>query len=164
MPRLTAIRKQALDEMMRGAIFDASVAVLAEHGVEGMTMDRVAMAAGLAKGSLYHYFRGKQALLEFVHGKLVDPIFESLRQIVTTAQPAVEKLNRHLDSLLAHVSQNAHAFKLLYQDPTALGLLQTAHQRSREAASECLAEIFRQGVAEGVFCAVEPSVLWSRLC
>ena len=49
MPKLTAIRKQALDEMMREAIFEATVAVLSEHGVEGMTMDRVALAAKVAK-------------------------------------------------------------------------------------------------------------------
>jgi AcrR family transcriptional regulator len=161
MPKLTAIRKQALDEMMRGAIFQATVRVLAEHGVKGLTMDRVAAAADLAKGSLYHYFEGKQALLEFVHGKLVDPIFESLRQIVPAARPALEKLSMHLDSLLKHVSQNVQAFELLYQDPTVLGLLQTAHQRAREAASACLSEVFRQGIAEGVFRDVDPLLLTS---
>ena len=56
MPKLTAIRKQALDEMMREAIFQAAKAVLAKHGVDGMTMDRVAVEADVAKGSLYHYF------------------------------------------------------------------------------------------------------------
>ena len=66
MPRLTAIRKQALDEMMKNALFEASVAVLSEHGAEGMTMDRVALAASMAKGSLYRYFRSKQELLESI--------------------------------------------------------------------------------------------------
>ncbi len=91
-PRLTAIRKQALDEMMKEALFEATVAVLSEHGVDGMTMDRVALAAGVAKGSLYRYFRSKRDLLEFVYAKMIDPIFQDLDEIVATEQPAIEKL------------------------------------------------------------------------
>ena len=49
MPKLTAIRKQALDDIMKEAIFEATVAVLGQHGVEGMTMDRVATAAGVRR-------------------------------------------------------------------------------------------------------------------
>jgi AcrR family transcriptional regulator len=62
MPRLSRTRKQLLNAMMNDAIFDAAVAVLAEHGFKGMTMDRVAAAANLAKGSLYGYVESKPKL------------------------------------------------------------------------------------------------------
>ena len=110
MPKLTAIRKQALDEMMREAIFEATVAVLSEHGVEGMTMDRVALAAKVAKGSLYHYFPGKQALLEFVFAKMVDPVTTNLHEIVAGARPALEKLANHLAMLLEHIGRHTQVF------------------------------------------------------
>lgn len=159
MPKLTAIRKQALDEMMRDAIFDAAVAVLAEHGVEGMTMDRVALAAEVAKGSLYHYFSGKQALLEFVYAKTIDPIFQNLEEIVATEKSAREKLSIHLAKLLEHVAKHLRVFKLLFQDDTAQGLLQSSQRRTREACSKRLAQVFRQGIAEGVFHPAEPLLL-----
>ena len=88
------IRKQALDEMMKEALFEATVAVLSEHGVDGMTMDRVASEAGVAKGSLYRYFRSKRDLLEFVYTKLVDPIFQDLEEMAAQEQPAIESLVR----------------------------------------------------------------------
>lgn len=159
MPRLTALRKQALDEMMREAIFQAASAVLAEHGVEGMTMDRVALAAAVAKGSLYHYFPSKQALLELVFAKTVAPILQNLDEIVARQQPAVEKLASHLNNLLEHVAQHSQVFKLLFQDDTAQGLLQASQRRSREAGSQRLAEVFRQGIAEGMFRPGDPLVL-----
>jgi AcrR family transcriptional regulator len=159
MPKLTAIRKQALDEIMKEAIFTATIAVLSEHGLEGMTMDRVAAAAEVAKGSLYRYFPSKKELLEFVYAKLVDPIFKDLEETVAREQPAVEKLSSNLLALLEHVTKHAQAHRLLFEDETVHGLLQSSERRTLEAASQELAEIFRQGIAEGVFRPADPRML-----
>ena len=159
MPKLTAIRKQALDELMREGIFQASVAVLAEQGAEGMTMDRVATAAGVAKGSLYHYFPGKKALLEFMYAKIMDPIFQDLEAVVASEQPALEKLSAHLGKLLEHIGTNSQVFRLLFEDDLAQGLLQSSQRRTRDAVGKRLAEVFRQGIEEGVFRPADPLVL-----
>lgn len=161
MPKLTAIRKQALDETMREAIFEAAMAVLAEHGVEGMTMDRVAVAANVAKGSLYHYLPGKQALLELVYTRIVEPIVQNLETVVASDRPAIEKLANHLGTLLEHVSQNLQVFRLLFRDNTAQGLLHDLHRRSHEDACQRMTEVFRQGIAEGAFRPEDPRLLTS---
>ena len=159
MPRLTAIRKQALDEMMKEALFDATVAVLSEHGVDGLTMDRVAAEAGVAKGSLYRYFRSKRDLLEFVYAKMVDPIFQDLEELAAKEQPAVEKLAEQLRAMLEHVARHAQVHKLLFEDDATHGLLRSSEQRTIEAASQRLAGVFKQGIAEGVFRSADPLML-----
>jgi AcrR family transcriptional regulator len=160
MPRLSTIRKQALDEIMKEALYEATVEVLSDHGVDGMTMDRVAVAAGVAKGSLYRYFRGKRELLEFVHAKIIDPLFQDLNElVVATGQPAVAKLAAHLHTLLEHVAKHAQVFRLLFDDDAAQDLLQSSERCTRKAAGQRMAEIFRQGIAEGVFRPVDPLVL-----
>ena len=159
MPKLTAIRKQALDEMMKEALFEATVAVLSEHGVDGMTMDRVAAGAGMAKGSMYRYFRSKRELLEFVYGKTVDPFFQHMEEILAAEQPAMEKLSGQLRALLEHVARHAQVHRLLFEDDTAHGLLQSSERRTLQAASRRLAEVFRQGIAEGVFRPADPLLL-----
>lgn len=159
MPKLTAIRKQALDDIMKEAIFEATVAVLGQHGVEGMTMDRVAAAAGVAKGSLYRYFRGKRDLLEFVHAKVIDPIVQDSERMLATEQPAIEKLAGHLHMFLDHIASHVRVFKLLFEDDAVHGLLQSSERRTHEVASRRLAELFRQGIAEGVFLPEDPFLL-----
>lgn len=159
MPRLTAVRKQALDQMMKQAIFEAAVAVLTEHGVEGLTMDRVALAANMAKGSLYRYFSSKKDLVEFVYANVIDPIHQHLRGIVATEQPAIEKLATHLYKVLEHVAKHVRVFKLLFHDDMAQGLLRSSQRRIHEAGCQLLAEVFRQGVSEGVFRPADPLVL-----
>lgn len=156
MPRLTAIRKQALDEMMKEAFFEATVAVLSEHGVDGLTMDRVATKAQVAKASLYRYFHSKRDLLESVYAKVVDPICQDLEETVASELPAVEKLARQLHTLLEHVAAHGQIHRLLFEDDTALGLLQPSERRTTELVSQQLAEIFRQGMEEGAFHRADP--------
>jgi AcrR family transcriptional regulator len=124
-----------------------------------MTMDRVASAAGVAKGSVYNYFGSKKGLLEFAYAKLVDPIFHDLTEIVATELPAIEKLASHLRTLLEHVAKHARVFRLLFDDDTAHGLLQSSERSTHEAACQRLAQIFGQGISEGVFRPADPLVL-----
>jgi len=159
MPRLSAIRKRALDEMMKQALFEATVGVLNEHGVDGLTMERVAAEAGMAKGSLYRYFPSKRDLIEFVYAKMVDPIFQDLEAIETADRPAMEKLVQQARGFLEHVAQHAQVYRLLFEDDTAHGLLQSSERRKVQAAAQRLANIFRQGMDEGVFRAGDPLLL-----
>ncbi|NMC18920.1 MAG: TetR/AcrR family transcriptional regulator [Thermogutta sp.] len=159
MPRLTAIRKRALDEIMKEALFEATVSVLSEQGVDGLTMDRVAAAAGVAKGSLYRYFRGKPDLLKFVYAKMVDPIFQDLDRMAASEQPVIEKLSGQLRGLLEHAASHAQIHKLLFEDEVAHALLQSSERSTVEVASRRLAEVFRQGIEEGVFRPADPLML-----
>jgi len=144
---------------MREAIFEAAVIVLGEHGVEGMTMDRVRLAAGVAKGSLYRYFRSKRDLLQLVYAKVIDPIFDDLAQTVTTEQPAIEKLATHLRRMLEHLAKHEKVFKILIEDETAQGILRSSQRSSCETGSQRLAGIMRQGIAEGVLRPADPRLL-----
>lgn len=159
MPRLTAIRKRALDEMMKEALFEATITVLSDHGVKGMTMDRVALAAGMAKGSVYNYFGSKKDLLEFVHTKIINPILNDLTETVATEQSATEKLASHLRKLLEHVAKHARVFRLLFDDDTTHSLIHSSERTTCEIGSQRLAEIFRQGISEGAFRPADPLVL-----
>jgi AcrR family transcriptional regulator len=158
-PKLTDIRKQALDGMMKEALFEATVAVLNRHGVDGMTMERVAAEAGIAKGSLYRYFASKRELVEFVFAKTIDPIFESIDNVVASTQPAIDKLVTQLYALLDHVAKHAQVHRLLFEDETAHGILQSSERRTAEVAGRQMANIFRQGIEEGVFRPEDPLML-----
>ena len=159
MPRLSQIRKQAVDELMKEVLYEATVSVLSEFGAHGMTMERVAVAAGMAKGSLYRYFRSKRELLEFVHSKLTDPAFEVFERLAASDQPAVEKLREQLRWLLDHVAEHLTVHKLLFEDENAHGLLQASVRRAAATIVEYLEGFFRQGIDEGVFQSDNPDRL-----
>lgn len=47
-------------------IIEAAVRIAAQHGITGASMDQIAEAAGVAKGSLYYNFKSKDAIFEEV--------------------------------------------------------------------------------------------------
>lgn len=76
--------------MARGStkqlITDAAVRVAAQHGISGASMDQIAEAAGVAKGSLYYNFASKDALFE----QVIRDGFERLGDAIDAARDQVE--------------------------------------------------------------------------
>jgi len=62
----------------RQAILDAALTVFAEHGYEAARLDDVAAHAGVAKGTLYLYFKDKQALFAALVRSAVSPILDTV--------------------------------------------------------------------------------------
>ena len=64
LPLLDASRPERADAARnRRRVLDAAAALFAEHGVDGISMDAVARAAGVGKGTLFRRFGDRQGLL-----------------------------------------------------------------------------------------------------
>jgi len=68
----------------RQAILDAALAVFAERGYEAARLDDVAARAGVAKGTLYLYFRDKEGLFETLVRGAVSPILDRVEEAAGT--------------------------------------------------------------------------------
>jgi AcrR family transcriptional regulator len=155
MPKLSQKRKELLNAMMKEAIYDAAVSVLREHGVNGMTMDRVAATANLAKGSLYNYFRDKQELLRFVYEKIVDPISQAIAETAVASLTAPQKLETILRTLFEHLGRHHGVLSLLLKDEPTRAIVEPRKQSGRAAALRHFVEIISQGIAERSFRALD---------
>lgn len=60
MPRLS------IEQLRRHELAEAAYEILQEEGIAGTTLAKVAERAGMSKGIVLHYFRGKDELLEVV--------------------------------------------------------------------------------------------------
>ncbi|MEV7554599.1 helix-turn-helix domain-containing protein [Amycolatopsis sp. NPDC089917] len=67
----------------RVAILDAAASLFAEHGVEGVSMDQVAAAAGVGKGTLFRRFGDKAGLA----AALLDARERVLQEGILTGPP-----------------------------------------------------------------------------
>jgi AcrR family transcriptional regulator len=159
MPRLTQKRKELLGAMMKEAIYEAAVSVMTEHGVEGMTMDRVAAAANMAKGNLYNYFRDKRELLQFIHERMVAPIMRALEEVTYVQMSAIDKLRSVLRTLLEHMAEHYEVMGLMLRSDTARAFLEPAERSLRATGLNYFTTIFRQGIQEGLFRPLDPTDL-----
>ncbi len=62
----------------RQAILDAALTVFAERGYEAARLEDMAARAGVAKGTLYLYFKDKEALFEALVRGAVSPMLEKV--------------------------------------------------------------------------------------
>jgi AcrR family transcriptional regulator len=76
----------------RAAILDAALHVFAEHGYESARLDEVAARAGVAKGTLYLYFKDKEDLFEAMVRSAVAPIMGQMGHLATAPDVQTEVL------------------------------------------------------------------------
>ena len=82
----------------RGRIINAAWSLFYEQGYEATTIDEIVEASGTSKGSFYHYFEGKDALLGSL-SFLFDEKYEQLKDEIDPDMNAFDKLlllNREL--------------------------------------------------------------------
>jgi AcrR family transcriptional regulator len=71
-PRKTPLQKRSEETV--AVILEAAARVLELHGFEGFNTNAIAERAGVSIGSLYQYFRSKDALLSGLIGREVAPL------------------------------------------------------------------------------------------
>jgi TetR/AcrR family transcriptional regulator, cholesterol catabolism regulator len=67
-------------DLRRGAIIDLAAELFDRHGYGRVSMEQIATAAGVAKPTLYHYFRGKDEILRGIHESFIDLLLDRQRE------------------------------------------------------------------------------------
>ncbi len=86
-------------EEKRVSLLDAAARVVAERGDSAPTA-LIAKAAGVAEGSLFTYFRNKEALLTELHGALIAEVFAAVPSDLDARTGSREKLLHIWTSIL----------------------------------------------------------------
>lgn len=73
--------RRADPTLRKEAILAAALTVFAERGYEAARLDDVAARAGVAKGTLYLYFKDKEALFEELLRGAVTPVIEGINAL-----------------------------------------------------------------------------------
>ncbi|MEV7229153.1 TetR/AcrR family transcriptional regulator [Polymorphospora sp. NPDC051019] len=66
------VRRQARGERRIAEILDAALSLFAEVGYEAATTNAIAARAGISPGSLYQFFRNKEAIAQALSARLVE--------------------------------------------------------------------------------------------
>lgn len=64
---------------------------VAEKGFSNVTLEDIAIRAGVSKGVTLYYFSSKEDLFRELFGWLIDSIHERMREAVASAEDPVER-------------------------------------------------------------------------
>ncbi len=83
--------RKTTEKSTKGKIVAAAWELFYENGYDDTTVDAIVEKSGTSKGSFYHYFDGKDALLSSL-SYLFDEKYESLKDNLDPGMSAFEKL------------------------------------------------------------------------
>jgi AcrR family transcriptional regulator len=131
MPRIRAASVAEHRTMQRRALLDAARALLSEGGTEALTFPALAERTGLARSSVYEYFRSRAAVVEELCA--VDfPVWAAeVESAMESANTAEGRIEAYVRSQLALVGDRRHravaAISAGELDPGAREKIRAAH-------------------------------------
>src|SRR5690606_5312147 len=60
----------------KAIIFESTLELVREHGIHGFPISEVAKKGGIAVGTIYHYFEGKDQLIQELYQYVVELIYQ----------------------------------------------------------------------------------------
>jgi TetR/AcrR family fatty acid metabolism transcriptional regulator len=109
----TLSKEDVVREFRMREILAAARRVIADHGFQGATIDRVAEEARIAKGTVYLYFDNKDDLLQAAMEEGLISFGEQIRAEVAQVDDPLEKLRRLVTVQLEIMDANQDFIKAL---------------------------------------------------
>jgi AcrR family transcriptional regulator len=146
-------KKKIVTEFRTREILAAARRLIQDRGVEAMTMEEIAAAAGVAKGTVYLYFQGKDDLVQALLSQVGENLVRDLEALLEIPESAREKLNRLVTFLLELLEQERVLFPIYARE-----VIRSGHHRweQEEKYLALLTRFFAQGVKSGQFIAADP--------
>lgn len=123
----------------RAQLLALGLDLFSERAYDAISIDEIALAAGISKGLLYHYFPTKRDFY-------AAAIREASRQLLDCTRPdesapPVERMRLGLDAYLAYVERRGPAYSALLRggigsDPAVAGIVQETRDRFLERLIE----------------------------
>jgi TetR/AcrR family fatty acid metabolism transcriptional regulator len=134
----------------RARILEAAIKVFAERGFHSATVAEIARAAGVADGTIYLYFKGKDDLLLRLFDEKMTELLADAKAAVAQERTAPGKLRRFIQLHLAVVERNPDlASVLIVELRQSAQFLKAADRHKLAAYVDLIAEIVRAGQESG---------------
>jgi len=158
-----ARRRRADPTLRREELIDAAQREFAERGVAGTAISDIVKAAGVAQGTFYLYFAGKDDIVTAVAERAGDSLADAIEAAVAAANSGVlARFQAFFDSIAAAGCRPAEAeLAAIFHQPENRAVHDRMAERVGLRIAGLLEDVVRQGVAEGVFHVADPvSAAW----
>jgi AcrR family transcriptional regulator len=149
-PRYSEKQKAALDALMRDDVYRHALRIIETDGLSGLTVDGIAKAIGVSRGTLYNYFADRDAIVDFVEDRTFTPLLDAIDEIADGDLESAAKLEAIAAAVFAGVHENfALVMALSPEKPRRYSrdCKQEGHRRGQAA----IQRVIEQGMNEGNF-------------
>jgi AcrR family transcriptional regulator len=145
--------------MTRDDILDAAAQVFSQKGYHAASMQDIAGAVNLRKGSLYHHVSSKQEILVDLLDRALDLLIERISRVLAQPLGPEEKLRQAMRVYLEIFAEHADLSAVLLLEHRSLEpALHSRHIPRRDRFEGMWRELIREGKQSGIFCSASPSL------
>ncbi len=121
----------------RESLLDAGVHVAENHGLAGLSVNRVVAEAGVAKGTFYVHFDNREAFVDAVHARFHARVQSAVARATNGVPPGAERIVRgaeaYLDTCLEDRAVKALALEAR-SNPDLAASMAVRHERFASSA------------------------------
>lgn len=116
MPLLGKTRKDVIKEFRTAELLGAARKLFAEKGFHAATVDDIAAAAGVAKGTVYLYYRSKQDIYwgALEHG--IKELHNEIQTRLTEEQTPEKKVRAFIEIKIRYFEMNRDFFRIYFSE------------------------------------------------
>jgi len=147
MPRT---KQQVVSEFRRAEILDAARKVFARKGFEGGSVDEIAAAAGLAKGTIYLYFKSKEEVYRALLAQGMEAVKAGTLARIDEAPTVHKKIEAFILVRLENAERNREIFQVTdTQSGSGLAITRSQYRNWLQEPVEALARAIRKAQKRG---------------
>ena len=140
----------------RERILAAALKLFAHEPYQAVTMDRVAEAAGVAKGTLYLYFPSKDALYLGILSHGLDTAYRTYQASADPRLPLVERMRRSIEVTVEFYDRRRDFLQFFAtEEPRLADARNRIIEESRERGFNFFASLIEEGIRTGVFLPID---------
>ncbi len=163
-PRPQPTNKEIVTEFRTRQILAAARRLMQSRGVEAVTMGEIAASAGVAKGTVYLYFPGKDHLVQSLISQVGANILADIEAVVSGSGTPLTKVQEVAAVLLDYLMRERDLFPVYARDLLRCGR-GADHgywlhlQEMEERFVTLVDELFAEGIESGQFIRANPRLL-----
>ena len=157
-------RKLKERKVRQDLILDGALQVFKSKGIEGSTMDEIALEAGFGKATLYYYFKSKEEVFSAILTNGWKSLWDNLEPVISEDNKSPRDT---FVNILLCISDNVRSrpglYEFLFNAPKKINFDSQDWRPYQERIYSVISTLLEEGIKLGEFPKSKPEVLFKAL-
>ena len=159
------ISERQLEErkMRQERILDGALEVFRTNGLDGATMDEIALKSGFGKATLYYYFHSKEEVFSAILVNGWEAIWMSLEPIIASEKSPRKTFINILLRIAENARKNQGLYSFLFNVPKLINIEEQPWKSYQNRLYAVIPGLLEDGVKACEFPNINPQLLFKAL-
>lgn len=144
-------------------ILKKAAGMFAKKGYHQTTVDEIARALGVAKGTIYYHFKNKEELYLAIIQEGINLLEGRMRLDMPEAKTPAEKIKKIIGSTLSFIEDEKDLVFLFIKELCGKDIQREVLARMLSGTLDIIRDIIEEGVKDGSFKKINPEITTSSL-